>query len=1616
MNILKIRAWRLTAFTTLCAGLVLGAVLGFAHTTLSAPASLPGFPEDFGSGSDLADIPDWEEKGSEANVDSTIAKEPASDDDTASTDEGRFARIGRFNPSQGQGGDGWICRGIDATGLENLTLSYYWRGDTDAESEDQSNTDYGHIEYLMNGSCETANQQWSNLVSHVLDEDTDDPPGDTQWSSLQTINLPPELNGEEFFIRFRAQVTSGIEHFRVDGIDITGEEPTGSVTICKVILDNEGNVVNGSNVPGTDFSVTWGGDADFGPSVFSTALSFNADVLTDVDGDDAECITYDDGVPYGSYDYAEEVITGNEALWETPKYYEIGGDGTTTTLPAFFLYNEEGNNGSANGNVVVSEDDPERWVVVLNQHKKLPTKIVATKIMCDAEEYLPNWGAGAPDIDGNTATNWLEEGENDEHCWLQEGWNFEWEGEDEGINYNEHNNEGPLGEPWTQFGPTDENGMAMATIDDLGENSYLWVREVWQSGHIPFTGQNTDQDESAEIYCATDVLNYDNYERIDDVKEGGTYYCVAFNAPLPEPEQCTVSVVSDTDTTIIETGLFAELTYTHPAWTADIPGATWIWDAFHVANPTEDQTLTFEKTFFWNGGAVDSALLDVASDNSHTAWVNGVQVGQATELDNFRSTTQDQYNTTAEIVPGYNTLRVQVDNDGGDANPEKNPAGGLFKLDVTGECAPPPTKVVATKIVCDDEVYLPNWGDHGPDITADTATDFLSGELESRHCRLEPDWDFEWAPVGTLNPGDNTGLAGGDWTQFGPTDENGMAMTLLPVHDSPDYFWVREAWQDGYVPFTGLNVDQDVSAEMWCQSDVLNYDNYDRVDDPLSDETEYCVAFNAPETENMCELTVVSDETSTVNDTEDNAVATYSGHPAWTAFIPGATWIWPTFYVQNPTSDETNSFTRTFEWHGPVGSAILDTAGDNSYKVWINGELVIDDTNEFNFKTEEQLSTDVTSYIEAGVNTIKVEVKNWALENGTELTNPAGALWKLSITGEDCGPKTSTVTICKIDREQNPLGGWTLMLLGGQVDELSVPSETPVGADSTPLVGGASYVARASGVWLNDRNPDNHVDAEYSTEDSWTTHMDGFTGYQTDILELQIAQTFDPASNWGAYNSAHTYAQGFVPGADGPVNFRIFDGTGTTPNVGWYGDNHGSLDVDLYEGFAGITDEQTGCVTFEGVPLGEYNIDEILLDGWENLDGLGGVSVDDSEETFYVVNTEEAQCSIEGYKYDTEGLPLANWEIVLANDYEEDDNPLQTTLTDENGFYCFGDLHSGDYEIGEVFGEGWTIDRVEVNGETETHYFADSFFDVYTYISFDGEEPATADFYNSNDKEDVLIGLCSDGLDNEPGEGEPDGWIDLNDSDCADLKPTVTVIKVVEPGDLDIGPADFIMQIFTTDPEDPEFTFNGSILGVTQAIMPGDFLVGEVENANFVSSFDGDCVGVLGLGESAICTITNTHSPNGGEGGGNNPEPEVDVQIEQLNLVGNGPIVPNGNNNGDGNGLVLGETTGDDICDTPYLRDYLRRGWPNDPVQVQLLQAFLNTEMDSALPITGYFGALTENVVKEFQSKYATDILVPWGIDEPTGFVYQTTRRKINLIQCSALDIPIPLLVPSTTP
>ncbi len=90
----------------------------------------------------------------------------------------------------------------------------------------------------------------------------------------------------------------------------------------------------------------------------------------------------------------------------------------------------------------------------------------------------------------------------------------------------------------------------------------------------------------------------------------------------------------------------------------------------------------------------------------------------------------------------------------------------------------------------------------------------------------------------------------------------------------------------------------------------------------------------------------------------------------------------------------------------------------------------------------------------------------------------------------------------------------------------------------------------------------------------------------------------------------------------------------------------------------------------------------------------------------------------------------------------------------------------------------------------------------------------------------------------------------------------------------------------------------------------------------------------------------------------------------------------------------------EELCQ-PYLTEYMQVGHEN-AIEVRKLQNFLNDREGEQLEITGIFEGFTFEAVKRYQEKYRKEILDPWGISEPSGFVYKTTLFHMNRQVCGA--------------
>ncbi len=424
-----------------------------------------------------------------------------------------------------------------------------------------------------------------------------------------------------------------------------------------------------------------------------------------------------------------------------------------------------------------------------------------------------------------------------------------------------------------------------------------------------------------------------------------------------------------------------------------------------------------------------------AADNKIEVKAGGVTLGATLSEDGTSLTNTSWGAQSRSFIATGTTTKVEFVDTGTDTS-----FGGYLDA-VSLTCDPNPKATInAKKIVCDSEADLPNWGSGGADIDANTATNFLE---QHPSCHLEP-WTFEFAPDGTNNPGDNIEVAGGVWTAFTTTAQ-------IPAGSLT---WVREQMKPGYVPFSGATSDLDSdaaknSAELYCNTDVLNYDNYDWINPVEPLKTYYCVGFNALAPVDMCpniggnqttvpegmqkdeqgncvakeqcvdtSMDIVSDTTNMVGEGNAFGPLTFV-HSAWTAVINGAMWIWDGNGIADPTVDTTKVFTKNFTVTGVASDSSIEIASDNSYTVKINDTTICTDETEGNTDGNSFAGPDTctipASALVTGSNTLSITVRNWAVAESTPESNPAGLMYKLHVNAKDCpeAPTTGSIEIKK---------------------------------------------------------------------------------------------------------------------------------------------------------------------------------------------------------------------------------------------------------------------------------------------------------------------------------------------------------------------------------------------------------------------------------------------------------------------------------------------------------------------------------------------------------------------------------------------------------------------------
>jgi hypothetical protein len=482
-------------------------------------------------------------------------------------------------------------------------------------------------------------------------------------------------------------------------------------------------------------------------------------------------------------------------------------------------------------------------------------------------------------------------------------------------------------------------------------------------------------------------------------------------------------------------------------------------------------------------------------------------------------------------------------------------------------------KIIATKIVCESEDMLPNWGGrNNPGIVDEnTANNFVQN---NSGCEIDEDWKFQYASAmeaGTPNPGNNLDDGGEGWTTF--VGSQGVFVPADPGGETNEYsYWVREVMQNGYIPFSGTvntNNDKDFdghdddSAEIYCQffdqTYGQNYDNYDQVLYLEAGQTYYCVAFNAPLDSDEPVDTTCPAIIRVSEDGRNGMIKVSKKHPNWTN-LSGAEWVWdkdPLPVLTDRQDGGVFEVTEQINISGNPQNSVIKIAADNVYSVVVNGNIVYGDPEltplgiiDITSSNSEFWAIDEhtipASYLNTGLNTIVIRAVNqkWPnpiTEDNVNI-NPAGLVYALEINHDCVNPEPE---LCRI------------------VDAILVYPDGKISYSKNLPAG--TYIVKAKGTYTY-RNLGGQGEVFLKADALFSERAPGDTGYDAgnpwriagDSGNLGIkVNGAHPSATWGTeYNSDNDYSGEVVLNEDGTITFQITDS--------FYGDNSGYLTVTIW--------------------------------------------------------------------------------------------------------------------------------------------------------------------------------------------------------------------------------------------------------------------------------------------------------------------------------------------------------------------------------------------------------------------------------------------------------------------
>ena len=292
-----------------------------------------------------------------------------------------------------------------------------------------------------------------------------------------------------------------------------------------------------------------------------------------------------------------------------------------------------------------------------------------------------------------------------------------------------------------------------------------------------------------------------------------------------------------------------------------------------------------------------------------------------------------------------------------------------------------------------------------------------------------------------------------------------------------------------------------------------------------------------------------------------------------------------------------------------------------------------------------------------------------------------------------------------------------------------------------------------------------------------------------------------------------------------------------------------------------ITDSN-GFYSFTGLPADEYEVYEVVPDGWEatrdNKENATVVALQQTSLDFGNANIGSTG-SLRGTIWQDENIDgirnvdpdtleftepgLPDWTVWVDLDFNGVADPSETTLTDANGMYAFLSLPEGDYVLTEVLPDGWVVSPE---------------FDSQQVVSIEaGKDTIADDFANSNTLNGSLHGTVWNDLNRngvrdtdlsgaftDPGLQDWTVYLDLNRNLALDpLEPFALTDAVggYAFSDLQIGEYEVLEIVPTGWETAPTFDDNETV-----TVFSGtDTLVPDFANFNLSSLLAGSASGTV---------------------------------------------------------------------------------------------------------------------------------------------------------------------------